>query len=237
MNVREMQKTTHKSSNNGIRLDTYLNNNSENRSVSSFKKKVLIGLGLIVTSFTAIADQVIFSQYDGVNTWNNVYIEVDSAIEYVKPGVGFVNADPGSEGGFTAATAGVKGVLGYAEINTTNARNTVTWKKSYTQQTNGSWDMTRTKTKNGITSVVQSKTYSNTDAAKQQFANTLNHVATSGREGISGDVFFNDEVSAVEGQAAVQSSWEQSLPARAILAVDPRDDLTQVVAQFMNKKF
>lgn len=48
---------------------------------------------LAVMSSVAMADQLVFSQYDGVNTWDNVYINVQDAKDY--PGA-FIDGVSGS---------------------------------------------------------------------------------------------------------------------------------------------
>jgi len=57
------------------------------------KQVIIAGIigGLLLTSGLIKADQVIFSQYDGVNTWNNVYVEIDDAKAFAdaNPGVAF----------------------------------------------------------------------------------------------------------------------------------------------------
>lgn len=47
--------------------------------------------GLLLSSGLVKADQVIFSQYDGVNTWNNVYVEIEDAKAFAdaNPGVAY----------------------------------------------------------------------------------------------------------------------------------------------------
>ena len=51
----------------------------------------IIGLAIAVVVLNVKADQVIFSQYDGVNTWNNVYIEIEDAKAFAdaNPGVAY----------------------------------------------------------------------------------------------------------------------------------------------------
>ena len=64
---------------------------------------------LLVSSFVN-AEQLIFSQYDGVNTWHNVYIEVNSAKDYVRPGVAYIPASNGKSRPATTGTAEVQWV-------------------------------------------------------------------------------------------------------------------------------
>ena len=60
----------------------------------------------VVMSASAFADQLVFSQYDGVNSWDNVYIEVQDAKAF--PG-GFIDGVPGYTHGGSAGSAGVEG--------------------------------------------------------------------------------------------------------------------------------
>ena len=60
----------------------------------------------LVMSASAFADQLVFSQYDGVNSWDNVYIEVQDAKAF--PG-GFIDGVRGYTHGGSAGFAGVEG--------------------------------------------------------------------------------------------------------------------------------
>ncbi len=72
------------------------------------KEMLAIGLlgGLLISTGTVKADQLIFSQYDGVNTWNNVYVEVEDASIYEGA---FIDGVPGSSWDSVVAVAGVEG--------------------------------------------------------------------------------------------------------------------------------
>ena len=50
--------------------------------------KKLITVILAVMSMNVMADQVVFSQFDGKNTWNNVYVNVSDARTYAYKGSG-----------------------------------------------------------------------------------------------------------------------------------------------------
>jgi len=94
------------------------------------KQVIIAGIigGLLLTSGLIKADQVIFSQYDGVNTWNNVYVEIDDAKAFAdaNPGVAFAKPTAHIE---TQAVEEVKAQDGkWVMTNTRNGR-VQTWKK------------------------------------------------------------------------------------------------------------
>jgi len=70
-------------------------------------KKLLTLIFCLASSFVN-AEQLIFSQYDGVNTWHNVYVEVNSAKDYVRPGVAYTPASNGKSRPATTGTAEVQ---------------------------------------------------------------------------------------------------------------------------------
>ena len=71
------------------------------------KNVIIAGIlgGLLMVSGLVKAEKIIFSQYDGVNTWNNVFVDTDNAKGFAdaNPGVAFVEAQGMQE---TKAQAG-----------------------------------------------------------------------------------------------------------------------------------
>ena len=115
------------------------------------------------------ADQVIFSQYDGVNTWTNMIINVSSAKLFIEPGVAFVSAtdgyrniaSPSSVTGWGARKVtivsggfqfiedfGADGVLGGTGVNADRTSGGTTT-RVYTQVESGSNDYHVTRTRQG----------------------------------------------------------------------------------------
>ena len=72
------------------------------------KKLIMVILASI--SMNAMADQLIFSQYDGVSKWNNVILNVTSAKIFIEPGVAFVAATDGYKNIVTPGQFGVPAV-------------------------------------------------------------------------------------------------------------------------------
>ncbi len=86
-----------------------------------------IGLlgGLLISTGTVKADQLIFSQYDGVNTWNNIYVEVEDASIYEGA---FIDGVPGSSWGSVVAVAGVEGKAAVTKTTTVTTPTTRLYK-------------------------------------------------------------------------------------------------------------
>jgi hypothetical protein len=163
----------------------------------------------------AFADQVIFSQYDGVNTWNNVYVEVDNAADFVKPGVGFAPAFAGSESAGSEAVAGSTG--------------------SKTRRYDAiSAYMIDTYTKASISSTfydrrsMQVYAYGTTTPAYTVDTVVTDPNASNKNAKAVWEVIVED----VQAQEEVQKSWEQSLPARAIVVVDTPEDMEKRISDF-----
>ena len=107
------------------------------------KQVIIAGIigGLLLTSGLIKADQVIFSQYDGVNTWNNVYVEIDDAKAFAdaNPGVAFAKPTAHIE---TQAVEEVKAEDGRWDIRHVGNGQIQTWTK-------GENDTLWTRTDNG----------------------------------------------------------------------------------------
>ena len=204
--------------------------------MTNFKTILVVGIvgGFLMTSGLVKADQVIFSQYDGVNTWNNVYVEVDNAADFVKPGVGFAPAFAGSESAGVEAVAGVDAVARVDRLVRFNYRmGTGKYKTTYRFKAN----------LNGKAKYTQEhSTYATYTSrmTESQMNTEIARVRTAIATGAGTELEFNDRagVDAVEAVAevkAVEPSWEQSLPARAIVAVDTDVNLEDFVKDFMSK--
>ena len=185
-------------------------------------------LGLIVgTVFTSSvkADQVIFSQYDGVNTWNNVYVEVDNALDFVKPGVGFAPADAGSEGGFSAAVEGSTGSI-------TRRYNSYIYGTSIVAAY-----MIDTYSKASTSSTFYDRrSYQVFAAGSTTPGFVRSEVVTDPNQSQDNTrAVWEVVVEDVQAQEEVQKSWEQSLPARAIVAVETDVDMDKFITDFMSK--
>ena len=181
----------------------------------------IIGLAIAVAVLNVKADQVIFSQYDGVNTWNNVYVEVDNALDFVKPGVGFAPADAGSEGGYTAAVEASTGSI-------TRRYN------SYTMSGALGAYMIDTYTKASTSSTFYDRrSYSVFAAGSTTPGFATSEVVTDPNQSKDNTrAVWEVIVEDVQAQEEVQKSWEQSLPARAIVAVDTDVDMEAFIKDF-----
>ena len=78
------------------------------------RKFIILILALM--SMSAMADQVIFSQYDGDHTWTNMIINVTNAKLFIEPGVAFVSATDGYRNIASPSIFGVKGVKAVAGV-------------------------------------------------------------------------------------------------------------------------
>jgi len=224
-----MNKITKDINNNeGIATDTYLNDNHANRLVKFAKASVL---AFLIFTGVAQADQVIFSQYDGVNTWNNVYVEIDNARAFAKlyadEGVGFVEAQGMSESG------------GQAEVSSMVV-NSITRELHFSgwHYTSCSCFIRLATVKETYYKSSPSSTY--LDRYSRQKINNIGHVFGNesgvANEGDSDTPWQNREILSesideekVVTQEEVASSWEQPLPARAIVAVETYEDLQAIV--------
>lgn len=186
--------------------------------------------GLVMTSGLVKADQVIFSQYDGVNTWNNVYVEVDNALDFVKPGVGFAEAFAGSESAGVEAVAGVEGVARVDRLVRFNYKlGTSVYRTSYRfkENLNGKAKFKQRSQYGNYTSRVTEAWMDNNISSAKGSPNftQLKHTDRAAVE----------KVDAVAEVKEVKPSWEQSLPARAIVAVDTGVDMEAFIKDFMSK--
>ena len=102
----------------------------------------VVALSLITISGTAKADRIVFSQYDGVNTWINIYVEVDCALAFSKenPGVGYFDRTQDVE---TQGVEAVEGVDGHWEMRNVYNDDRQVWTKG---QNDDKW----TRTDNGV---------------------------------------------------------------------------------------
>ena len=192
--------------------------------MTNFKTILVAGIvgGLVMTSGLVKADQVIFSQYDGVNTWNNVYVEVDNALDFVKPGVGFAEAFAGSETQAVAPVAAVQRVDRKVTVDFMITSHDYKAKFVFTEALSGRAEYTLF-TNNMVTA---SGVY--TEAGME--AKIISDVPSFATNVVRTNV---DGVEAVAEVKEVKPSWEQSLPARAIVAVDTGVDMEAFIKDFM----
>lgn len=228
---------------------------------------------LAAISSVSMADQIIFSQYDGVNTWNNTYVEVDNAQDFVKPGVGFAPADPGSEGvAITPATdRTVVYTSEYYSYRTNGER--VNYLDANGERVNGDGHVgAYLATTTVVFTGAMADQISEADAAQAGVAPDSTQVevvewsrvggapgqeAASGTSEVwrmeteirwmqdqehadyadrTGSESSNAIVSDVAAQDAVEvPTWEQSLPARAIVSVPTGVDMQAFIKDFMSK--
>ena len=101
------------------------------------KNIIIAGIlgGLLMVSGLVKAEKIIFSQYDGVNTWNNVFVDTDNAKGFAdaNPGVAFVEAQGMQE---TKAQAGQSAQIGFVSVLHTDNR---TW--NYTRVGENNWSL------------------------------------------------------------------------------------------------
>ncbi len=97
MHVKDFYKTSIKQSNNSIRLDTRINNHANNGRRRISMNKLLTLFTLSILSTNVVADKLVFSQYDGINSWDNTYIYVPDAKQY--PGAFHDGIRPAQSGG------------------------------------------------------------------------------------------------------------------------------------------
>jgi hypothetical protein len=168
----------------------------------------------------AFADYVIFSQYDGINKWENVYIPVDNANDYVKPGVGY---HPIQYGHDTPAQVG---------------RDWVTPSK-FRAYYSGGGGRGGNYLHDTFTKASESSTFY--DRRTREFFLggtttpflTFNDIVTDPTWSLSNlnayDEVLIDEISS---QVEREGSWEQTILARAIVVVETHEDMEDVIEGF-----
>ncbi len=179
-------------------------------------KKLLTIFAVATISTTAIADALLFSQYDGVNTWNNVYFEVDNAKDFVKPGVGFTNAHAGSQGAAVEAVTGVN-----RSVTTSYNLGVNAYIVSYVFSPELNGKALNTQTRNGVAIPVTKSEL--TEAEMEADIGNIPGYATVTRTNV-------DAVAEVE---EAQASYEQSLPPCAIVVVPVGVDMEAFIEDFM----
>ena len=174
---------------------------------------------MVVMSASAFADQLVFSQYDGVNSWDNVYIEVQDAKIY--PG-GFIDGVSGSSNKGSAgsewkpetfgyvAPAGFGIVVSEVEVQGTRTSDGATY--------------TRIATQDGIQFDVDAGFISNEFADSQYRFNEVDS--------------FGALISWEEGQeevAAKPATREDPQVRRTIVSVPTGVDMQEFISNFMSK--
>ena len=198
----------------------------------SFAILGLIGLTLMFVSQPAKADQVIFSQYDGVNKWINLIINVADARAYKEAGVAYVQATDGYRNIERKGVVGVKGVVGKDAVTQASVRTIriVTGEyglqKTYNFVQQGGADSTEY----AVTSHTQVDSTTNTTTKAEAKTTWTNADINALAEGAA--VYNNtpaveiadavEEVKEVKAQESRVASREEPQEAKAIVVV-PRD--------------
>lgn len=174
------------------------------------KEIIIAGLigGLLLSSGLVKADQVIFSQYDGVNTWNNVYVEIEDAKAFAdaNPGVAYALPTAHIE---TQAVEEVEAKDGNWVILDTRSGKTQTWTK-------GLNDSLWTRTDNGAQKNSGHLWWKSRPNGQTRYTTTSRNWVIQGVEGVAHNV-------------------EQAMLPRAIVSVPTGVDIDLFIKEMMGK--
>ena len=191
---------------------------------------------LLASSF-ANAEQLIFSQYDGVNTWHNVYIEVNSAKDYVRPGVAYTPASNGKSRPATTGTAEVQWSSNSITRTYSSNCNCTTMQQTYYKSSSSATFLDRVTNKyySGITF----SSYGVPAGALQHstFGSVTDPTASQAQVGMTSKVSVKeiDYVAGVEATAGTEAQHEDDHPARSIISVPTGIDMELFIKEFMEK--
>ena len=201
-----------------------------------FKRIFATGILLLVSSF-ANAEQLIFSQYDGVNTWHNVYIEVNSAKDYVRPGVAYIPASNGKSQPATAGTSEVQWVSQTVTRTYGVIGNTLQVKY---YKSNSSATFLDRKDRNLYAGTSVSSDGTIAGAFMYGPISGGNEVVTDPTESQS---HYNDTsavstkgIDYVAGTAGTEAQHEDNHPARSIISVPTGIDMELFIKEFMESR-
>ena len=170
------------------------------------KRIFATGILLLVSSFVN-AEQLIFSQYDGVNTWHNVYVEVNSAKDYVRPGVAYT---PASNGKSTNRVSAVSYSPAYISMD---------------EPTGSRWE---------FTAIEGSTDWTWLSDGTDDYG-TLGNVTVQGLvNDTENDVLVNR--TGVEATAGTEAQYEDNHPARSIISVPTGIDMELFIKEFMENR-
>ena len=201
------------------------------------------------------AIQVIFSQFDGINSWENIYLEVGVGVDYSQygvaknglldvtslkavKGVSYVDEYSGIATNGHPGVTGVDAVIGVTGVNAVAyVAGEYSWTEfessvSVTQTSPSSWEFKD----NGTTLDTWS-----TQQAIDDFSIRSN-LGLSDFQGSIGvaEVEAVEAVDAVEAVEAVEASpkssggYEQYIPPQIIIVVETSEDINIVISEYLN---
>ena len=200
------------------------------------RKFIIVILALM--SMSAMADQVIFSQYDGDHTWTNMIINVSDARTFKEPGVAYIKATDGYKNIERFGAIGVRKVISNRTITivTGDYNEQTTWNFSQVGDAQStSYEIT---SHSQIASTVVSTPDNTTAGNNSGFADSTTNTNTHAQPDLQdwsdaaisalaqGAAVYND-VAAVEGELEGESKpriakTEQPQVAKAVVVV-PKD--------------
>ena len=194
-----------------------------------FMTYFLILMAGVLGASSAKADQIIFSQYDGVSKWNNVILNVSNAKIFIEPGVAFVSATDGYKNIVTPGQFGVPAVAWKGStIQVTHGDTTI----DLVQLSPGSNTFSGTVTTGSGTSTAVM--YDSSSAPSINDSKFLSDLGISEHTiGTSG----TNEVAAVEGVEATKdrfASREEPQEAKAIVFVPADADMHYFILYFLD---
>ena len=198
------------------------------------KRIFATGILLLVSSFVN-AEQLIFSQYDGVNTWNNVYIEVNSAKDYVRPGVAYIPASNGTSQPATTGTPEVQWSSNSITRTYSSNCNCTTMQQTYYKSSSSATFLDRVTNKyySGITF----SSYGVPAGTLQHstFGSVTDPTASQAQVGMTSKVSVK-EIDYVAGIAGTEAQHEDNHPARSIISVPTGIDMELFIKEFMENR-
>ena len=197
-------------------------------------KKLLTLIFCLASSFVN-AEQLIFSQYDGVNTWHNVYIEVNSAKDYVRPGVAYIPASNGKSQPATTGTSEVQWSSNSITRTYSSNCNCTTMQQTYYKSSSSATFLDRVTNKyySGITF----SSYGVPAGALQHstFGSVTDPTASQAQVGMTSKVSVK-EIDYVAGIAGTEAQHEDNHPARSIISVPTGIDMELFIKEFMENR-
>ena len=219
------------------------------------KIKTLLLISSMILPFQSSAIQVIFSQFDGINTWENIYLEVGVGVDYSQygvaknglldvtslkavKGVSYVDEYSGIATNGHPGVTGVDAVIGVTGVNAVAyVAGEYSWTEfesplSVTQTSPSSWEFKDNGTTLGTWSTLQ---------AIDDFSIRSN-LGLSDFQGSIGvaEVEAVEAVDAVEAVEAVEASpkssgeYEQYIPPQIIIVVETSEDINIVISEYLN---
>jgi len=198
------------------------------------KRIFATGILLLVSSFVN-AEQLIFSQYDGVNTWNNVYIEVNSAKDYVRPGVAYIPASNGKSQPATTGTSEVQWSSNSITRTYSSNCNCTTMQQTYYKSSSSATFLDRVTNKYWTGITFSSYGVPAGTLAYSTFGSVTDPTASQAQVGMTSKVSVK-EIDYVAGIAGTEAQHEDNHPARSIISVPTGIDMELFIKEFMERR-